>query len=230
MLNNHDEILRLLPFLETAPSKLIKSIQQNAVLKNVSAGTMLAYEGDSCHNFFIVIAGNIRVYKPGPLDREVTLYHIRENESCVITAFCVLSKIPFPAYGIVESDTSLLIIPAEFIRNWANRFEEWRVHLYESLSLRINNILQSYDDVLFQPLEKRILTFLLSHTSINTPLLKITQQKLAGEIGASRVAVSRTLNKLMKRNLIQLERGLIRILDRPKLSQLKKHSRIYPLR
>jgi CRP/FNR family transcriptional regulator len=50
--------------------------------------------------------------------------------------------------------------------------------------------------------------------------IRITQQELAGLVGASRESISRTMTRFEKSGMVQTGRGRIRILDRRQLGEL----------
>ena len=48
---------------------------------------------------------------------------------------------------------------------------------------------------------------------INTPVIKITHQELATELGSAREVISRQLKELEQKKMIHLHRGSIEIID-----------------
>jgi CRP/FNR family transcriptional regulator len=50
--------------------------------------------------------------------------------------------------------------------------------------------------------------------------IRITQQELAGLVGASRESISRTMTRFGENGMVQTGRGRIRILDRKSLKEL----------
>jgi len=206
-------------FLEQAPDKVRELFHLNTIPMRWQAGDMLAYEGAACTHFFIVISGNIRVYKPGDRSREITLYHVREEQSCILTGFCLLSHNSFPAFAIAETDVEAVLIPADLLREWVGRFDSWRGFLFDTMAMRLADILSTLEKTLFQRLDVRIARMLLELMDGDENTVHITHAELARELNSSRVAISRLLEKLSADNVLSQQRGKIHVLD---ISSLQK--------
>ncbi len=217
-----ESLIERLPFLKNATQKEIEEFERYAILKKFKAGEMLSYEGDSCSYFIIVLSGNIRVYKAGISEREITLYRVNPYESCILTAFCILSQTEFPAYAVAETDMEMILIPSPVFREWINRFDVWREFTFINLSIRLNEILQTIDKMAFQRVDARVANFLLRAAQQGKKQIHITHQELAKEVGSSRVVISRTLETLAQHGVVELGRGVIRIKDKKRLVQVTK--------
>ncbi len=215
-----------LPILKNATQKEIEEFERYAILKKFKAGEMLSYEGDSCSYFVIVLSGNIRVYKAGISEREITLYRVNPHESCILTAFCILSQTEFPAFAVAETDMEMILIPSPVFREWINRFDIWRNFTFTNLSIRLNEILQTIDKMAFQRVDARVANFLLHSARKGKKDINITHQQLAKEVGSSRVVISRTLETLAQHGLVELGRGVIHIMDEKRLLKLTKNLNI----
>lgn len=206
--------IEVLPLFQNAPPKALAEFEKYAIEKRFNAGEMLAMEGTQPAYFFVVVSGSIRVYKPSDSGREITLYRVRPNESCVLTSFGLLSHTPFPAFAVAESNLTLLLIPADIIRDWVNRYEVWRKYIFENLTIRLQEIMQTIEKVAFQRLDTRLANYLLSHFPEDMRIIKITHEKLARELGSSRVPVSRVLEEFESNGWVKLSRGKIVLKDR----------------
>lgn len=207
-----NEFIGILPFLANASRQALEEFEKYAVKSTFQKGTMLAMEGSDCGHFFVLLAGQIRVYKLSDSGREITLYHIHQSESCILTAFCIASRIEFPAFAVAEETCELLLIPAHIMNEWISKFEIWQKHMFNTLSVRLNEILQTLNKAVFHSLDARIADYLLNaaaHKKSKT--IAITHEKLAREVGSNRVAVSRTLEAFERKGIIALARGKITI-------------------
>lgn len=66
----------------------------------------------------------------------------------------------------------------------------------------------------------RLAEALLSSTSEQQPLLRMTHYELASEIGTAREVVSRTLQRFQRQGWVETGRGWIRITRRTELEEL----------
>ncbi|RMF55951.1 MAG: Crp/Fnr family transcriptional regulator [Calditrichaeota bacterium] len=218
----NQNVIEKFPFLQNATQKALDEFREYALLKTFQAGEMLSYEGDSCAYFLIVISGKIRVYKAGITEREITLYRVNAYESCILTAFCILTQTAFPAFAVAETDVEVVLIPSPVFRDWVNRYEVWRKFMFNNLSIRLNEILHTIDKMAFQRLDARVASYLLQ-TANSSQQIKITHQQLAKEVGSSRVVVSRILESMAEEGLIALGRGIITIRNRQGLARLSEN-------
>ncbi|WP_339060357.1 helix-turn-helix domain-containing protein [Tepidibacillus marianensis] len=73
------------------------------------------------------------------------------------------------------------------------------------------------EEITFNRMDKRVIEFLLNHTSEQEPILEIIHEKLALELGTAREVISRLLKDLEKKEFLQLKRGQIIIKNRSQL-------------
>lgn len=216
------ENLQTLPLLQNASRQMLEEYYQHAIVQRYRSGEIIAFEGQESPHFFVVISGDIRVYKLGENGREASLYHVRSNEGCMLTAYSILTQSPFRAYAVVEKEADMVLIPAPVFRDWLNRFEVWRNYLFKTLSTGIEEILDLVDRVVFQRVDVRIARFLLSTVNGNGNQIRTTHEYLAGELGTSRVVVSRILENFERQKWIALSRARITVLDKRSLAVLSK--------
>ena len=203
-----------------APRDVKDAFDERAVKKKFGAGEMLAFENRECAGFFVVVDGTIRVYKIGETGREITLYRVRQQESCVLTAFSLLSRTGFPAFASAESDLELILVPASTFRDWINRFPMWRDYLFNTLSRTLNEILNTVERVTFTRIDTRIATHLLKHAEAGSQSVVVTHERLASDLGTGRVVVSRALKDFEKKGLVRLHRGRVEIADAEGLQKI----------
>jgi len=65
------------------------------------------------------------------------------------------------------------------------------------------------NDIKFKKLDERVLEWLQSQ---DDKIIEITHEKIANELGSSRVVISRVLKELEKQTKISLSRGTIELL------------------
>lgn len=212
-----------IPLLAHASDHIRVAFEESVILQEVPAGTELSSEGDACHYFPIVKSGMIRVFKLSRQGHEVTLYRIREGESCILTLTCLMKTAMFPAHAVVEEDSEIWLVPADVFRQWTAKEDFWRDYVIGYLSRTLNSVIGLVEDMLFRRVELRIIDALLEQTTEENAVLAVTHQEIANEVGSAREVVSRHLKEFEREGLITLARSQIRILDR---GALKKRSEL----
>jgi len=140
------------------------------------------------------------------------LYHIGANESCILTASCIINHTAFPAIAETETDVTGYAIPAQKVQQWMQSEIQWQQYLFSLLSQRMASLINLVNSLAFKQLDKRLATWLLQQSKLeNTLTLKTTHQFIAGELASSREVISRLLKDLEHQQIITLSRGYIQI-------------------
>lgn len=211
-----DRVRQALPFLTTKESSFNHSFFEHASLITVQKDQHICLEGGECPNLALLLNGTARIYKLGENGKEITLYRIGKGESCILTASCILSGEPFPAYAVCETEVTAVIISASNVKQWLAEHSIWRDYIFGLISHRLSNIISVVEEVVFRRMDARIAQYLIDATP-NTASVQTTHQVIASDLGTSREVVSRILKDLEQAEFIQINRGNITILDRENL-------------
>lgn len=187
------------------------------------AGRQMLLPGEELSGVGFVSQGVVRVYLVGADGREVTLYHIRSGESCVLATSCVLGATSFPACAVVEQECSGHMVPLGVFRQWVQREPFWREHAFRLLSQRMAGVLSRFEHALFTRLDERLAGLLLQMRTPDTETVERTQQAIANELGSAPEVVSRVFKRWSQRGIVRVQRGSVLLLDRDHLARLARH-------
>jgi CRP/FNR family transcriptional regulator, anaerobic regulatory protein len=212
-------IQQALPVLQNADPRLVREFQTEACFTRIPVGKDVFVDGDQAEALALLISGVVRVYKIGETGREITLYRFGNGESCILTANAILSRKSFPAIATVESEAEAVMIPAEAFRDWVKRHDVWREFVFDLLSDRLSSVMAVVDEVVFQRMDRRVASLLVTKSKTQHPI-RITHQEIAAELGSSREVISRILEDFSQRGIVEAGRGTIEILDGEELTSL----------
>jgi len=179
---------------------------------------VLFRDGDRCQGYVFVMHGSIRVQKMDPEGREIVLYRVEDGQTCMLTTSCLLAGRSYPAEGITEEATELVLLPAE-------RFDalladpDFRRFALAMISDRIAELMALIEDVAFGRMDVRLARRLLELDD-GTHSLQLTHQQLATELGTAREVISRILKDFERRGSVALKRGRVELSDLNGLGQL----------
>ena len=195
-------------------SILLNFLQQQESVKaiTVPADVMVCQSGDVCENLVIVLEGQVRVYRPAINGKSLTLYTVNKNESCILTASCILNQTLFPAFAMTTTEVKALSIPPDKVIDWLEHEPRWQKYMFGLLSQRMINLIELVDTIAFEPLDIRLKTWL--HSKKDQETISVTHQQIAEELASSREVISRLLKKFEHNGLVALGRGTIRVLKR----------------
>ncbi len=214
----YQQLTKRFQMLATAGREIVENMKREAYFAQIPTGQEIFFPGDDVNAIALLLSGSVRVYKMSETGREITLYRFVTGESCILTANAILNNQSFAAIARVEDDAEAIMIPASSFKNWVSQYEVWRDFLYNLLSQRLSSVLEIVDEVTFGRLDVRVATFLLEHSK-DRDSLTMTHQDIADELGSSREVISRILGSIAGKQLIQLGRGTIDILDRNALEE-----------
>lgn len=210
-----DRIAAAYPFLAALPPALASRLEAEAVVRRLPANERLFGERDACRGFPLVLAGSIRVAKSDARGRRLKLYDVGPGDSCILTSSCLLSERSYPAEGVTASEVELALLPAPLFVALVDEFEPMRRHVFALFADRLVEMMALVESVAFQRLDQRLAARLLGHG----PVLRLTHQQLADELGSAREIVSRVLGQFADEGLIRSGRQEIEILDAPRLRE-----------
>ncbi|MCW8943953.1 MAG: Crp/Fnr family transcriptional regulator [Sedimenticola sp.] len=217
-IEQHEPLKKRIRFLNQNDARLNELFYSQASLAKFNSGQPICHEGNQCSHLAIVLNGTARIYKLGENGREITLYRIGQGESCILTASCILSEIPFPAFATCDTDIEAAIIPANAVKHWLSESSVWRDYIFSLVASRLSNIIHVVEDVVFRKMDRRIAGYLSSRAMENDHLITTTHQVIASELGTSREVVSRILKDFEQEKLIKVTRGAIQLLDIKRLA------------
>jgi CRP/FNR family transcriptional regulator len=172
-------------------------------------GSLLFDVGQECEGLGLVLEGSVRVSCLSEGGREIVLYRVRPGQTCTITASCLVSEQPFAARGVVEENTTGLFIPSSTFRRLLRESNPFRNFVLGIFTARIDHLMELINQVAFNKLDERIAARLLELG----PMLHMTHQDLADEVGSTREMVSRILESFADRGLVVLSRRRIEVPD-----------------
>ena len=196
-------------FFDQFSSEFKNEFKKSALSKQFKAGTQILLENDNCEVLPIVLSGTIRVYKSSESGKELTLYHIDKDESCVLTSLSLINEYPFPANAMIEKDAEVYLISGKNFLSWMEKYPDWRAYIYQMMNKRIVSLLLIVQEVAFRKMDERLLSYLSRKFQEEGNSLTLTHEQISLDLGTAREVVSRLLKDLSDRGQILLQRGKI---------------------
>ncbi len=196
---------------ETFEVELLSEIMQNRI-EEIDADTILLSEGSYVKKIPLLLDGSIRVRKSDESGKEIILYHIQPGESCILSITGCLNMKQSKAEAIVEDPSRMILVSAEKVREWNDKYKSWRGFVQQLYYQRLDVLLDLVDAIAFRQVDERLLDKLREFASKHGNAIPLTHQKLAAEIGSAREVVSRLLKQLEIQGIVKLDRGTVHIL------------------
>ncbi len=215
------EILEKTPFWKYLEEKQKEMLIENSKIMEYKAGTGIYSGARECLGTFLILEGIMRTYLLSDEGKEVTMFRLREGDTCVLSASCILSAITFDVEIEAQTDCRALLIPTRVLSRITKENVYLDNYVYKEAAKRFSDVVEAMEQMMFLNLTQRVAAFLLDESAKSkTDTIAMTHEEIAKAIGSAREAVSRTLKQLSKKEMISLNRGEIKIEKKEELYQM----------
>ena len=192
--------------------------------KNYKSGEMVIGEADPIKSFYVVVAGQLKLYRSSAEGKEQTLQLLGPGDPFgLCTAFATDS---FPASAMAIEESAVLLIPGTVMETVARQEPALLLNIIQILSQRLKDSMTLIESLALKEIPGRLASFLLHLIPKNAAnkkaalQLTISQRELAKILGATPEALSRALRKMANDGVLSTAGRNITILDQKKLEQL----------
>ena len=216
--------MQKLALFQGVPAEKLKALAERALYRTCKAGEMFIGETDPAHAFYVVITGQVKLYKISAEGKEQTLNLLGSGEPFgMCTAFAIDS---FPANAMALEESGILLIPGPVMEAIAMKEPRLLLNIIRILSDRLKESMTLIESLALKEIPQRIASFLIhaltrgGEQGMNQLELTVTQRELAKILGATPEALSRALRKMSNAGMLAVDGRSIRILDRKALGKL----------
>ena len=89
-----DIFSQMLPFWEHLTPQEQMALREASVPSTLPKGTITHRADQDCKGILLLLSGQLRAFLLSEEGREVTLYRVREGETCVLSSSCLMDAIP----------------------------------------------------------------------------------------------------------------------------------------
>ena len=216
-----EALLQKLPFWEHLDKQERQLLGREALVKRFPAGSLLYGPADACLGMIHVLRGELRAYVLSREGREITLFRLKEGDTGVLSASCVLSRIRFETHLAADRETEILLVPSRAFGRLSDGNVHVRCFAYELAAARFSDVVAVLQEIIFAPFGQRFAAFLIREAdAAGDGQIRMTQEEMAARVNSAREVVSRTLRRFDEEGLIEYSRGRIVLCDRERLEAL----------
>jgi CRP-like cAMP-binding protein len=216
--------MQTLDLFQGVPTEKLRTLAERSRYRTYKAGEMFIGETDPAHAFYVIVTGQVKLYKSSPEGKEQTLYLLRPGDPFgMCTAFAIDS---FPANAMALEESGILMIPGPVMETVATSEPRLLMNIIQILSDRLKESMTLIESLSLKEIPQRLASFLLhaltreGDREMNRLELTITQRELAKILGSTPEALSRAVRKMSNAGILAMDGRSIRILDRKALEEL----------
>jgi CRP-like cAMP-binding protein len=210
-------------FQGVSPEKL-RLLAAQATYRKFKQGELVIGEADPIRSFYVVITGQLKLYRSSAEGKEQTLQLLGPGDPFgLCTAFATES---FPASAMAIVDSAVLLIPGTIMEATARQEPALLLNIISILSQRLKDSMTLIESLALKEIPGRLASFLRhllpkDAKNKNTAVeLTISQRELAKILGATPEALSRALRKMANDGILKTAGRVITILNHKALEQL----------
>jgi len=184
-------------------------------------GTTIFAEGDQGVGFYILIAGQVKIYKMSMDGKEQTLHIFGPGEPFAEAA--VFTGKSYPAYADTMQDSRVLFIPRDAFVKLIGSNPALAMNMLGALSQRLKKFAGMIEALSLKEVPGRLAAHLLllsGQQGGDEFTLNIGKAQLASILGTIPETLSRIFKKLSEGGFIESQGAKIRIVDRAGLEAL----------
>ena len=209
------EHLATIPLFQGLPRDQIRDLAMILADQTFNRGQIIFSEGEEGDGFYVVISGQVRIFKVSPDGKEQILHIFGPGEP--IGEVAVFAGEHFPANAQALQESRIFFFPRESLLGLIKANPSLALNMLAILSRRLRRFTALIDDLSLKEVPGRVaahLLYLSEQKSGATDLeLSITKAQLASLLGTIPETLSRILAKMTAQGLIDLDGPRISILD-----------------
>lgn len=213
-------------FQDLSPAE-IEKLGKQAPMKRVPAGTLFYTSEQATEVLFILKEGRVRLYHLEPDGRMLTLAILEEGT--IFGEMTMLGQKLQSNFAEALTPCLLCLMSREDVKSALLSDPRIAFRLMETIGQRLVFTEQRLSDMAFKHAPERIATQLIQLAQQRRgwlgrkphPEVRCTHEELAHLVGVHRETVTKVLNEFRQKELIELGRGRVVLLDLPGLQAMR---------
>jgi CRP/FNR family transcriptional regulator, cyclic AMP receptor protein len=213
----HEDILARTDFFADAPPEALAAVSAAGEERQLIRGDVLFNEGDPPDSLYLVIRGRIAIAIANPIDRRESVVALMEPDD-LFGEMSMLDNGPRSAMARALEPTTVLAIPFEPILTMFDQHPKLLWNVTRMLAQRIRVTDEALADSVFLDVTGRTAKRLLELADGSDQFtLPVTQEELAGMVGASRERVNKAIASFIRLGWLEQQDRTYRITQRDRL-------------
>jgi CRP/FNR family transcriptional regulator len=180
----------------------------------------LLRRGDVAGGAYLIVGGSLRVYYISTEGREATLYTVEPGGTCILSLTAAMNEDPYPAWvDAGPSGGEFVVVPTRLVRRLLDGEVAFREFVFGALSGRVFDLMRALEEVGSDQIRQRVARYLVRSQGPDA-CVRVSQARIAAELGTAREVIYRALRSLSEQGLIETARLRIRIVNEAGLDQL----------
>lgn len=199
--------------------KILARVTAICSIKQLDRGEMLFVDGQPARAFFIIVSGQVKIYKLAP-DGNEHILHIQKQGDLLAEAI-IFDFDNYPAYCQAIEPTMLIRIPKFEFLSLLKQLPDIMLKILSAYSKRIRLLIAKIEELSLYDIKARLARYLIKNATIQegqtSCVLTLSKKDLAALLGTIPETLSRTLNYFKRNKIIAERKNNIVLLNLPVL-------------
>lgn len=203
------------------PPSVLEAISAAGRIRHFPSGSIVFHEGEPCAGVFVLLAGEIRMYKGTSREREQTMAVV--NPVVMLNAVAAAEEAPNPMSAVAVQDCVLWHMSCESFHKLKRNYPQGGLMLLPGLAACTRLLISQHEEMSSRPVLSRTAKLLLElsgHGQWTIDRRKHSSYEMSAWVGAVPETLSRSLGILKKRGLIGTTRKAITVSQPKALAEL----------
>jgi CRP/FNR family transcriptional regulator, anaerobic regulatory protein len=204
----HDKVAE--SFSDIFEEKLLEEICNYGILKTTEQDQIILEIRREIKFIPFVVSGVVKVMRRDGQGNGIFLHYITNKQTSAIAVTYSLENKKSEIRLKAQSKVSYIAVPVKVVNSWFVKYSSWRAFYFKFNHEQTSYLIEKINDIAFTDLENRLVKYLKYTSAIdknNTIFRK--HFDIARDLKVSREAISRTLKKLEKDEVVILGRNKI---------------------
>lgn len=213
--------LSAVPYLTKLPHGDRDRLAERCSVLQVPKGGRAFTEGDPPTGVFLILSGRMQLVRASAGGREQVLHE--EGPGMTLGEVPVFDGDGYVGSAIATTPAALLFVPRAALVECLERNPACATEVIRVLAARVRKFATLVEDLSLRDVTQRTAMYLLRESeraSADSFDMPESRDRLAARLGTVREQISRTLSRLRRDGIIELQGRMLRILDVARLRQL----------
>ncbi|WP_269522515.1 Crp/Fnr family transcriptional regulator [Coraliomargarita parva] len=189
---------------------------------SLARGQLLFAEGTQASGFYVVVEGQMKIYKSNSEGKEKILHVSGPGES--FAEVPVFHGAPYPANAAAIQATRLLCFPRDAFIVAITNHPSLSLNMMGNFAMKLRRFSSQIEDLALKEVPARIASHLLylseAQGGDDLVKLRIAKGQLANLLGTTPETLSRVFGRLSEQGMIRIDGKVVHLLDREALAEL----------
>lgn len=220
------QVIGELDIFQGLSQRQTERLAQITSTRKVNKGEIIFLAGEEAKGFYGVASGMVRIFRSSPSGKEQILHVF--GPGFVFAEVAVLKGRVFPADAQALEDSELLFFPREAFRRMLAEDPDMAMEMLALLAMRLRTFVHKIEELSLKEVPARLAAYLLLlRASQDSDQLRLDLPKgqIAAYLGTIQETLSRTLKRLAKEGIIDVQGKTVTILDKKSLELVAEQGR-----